>query len=118
AGAEEGGEGFAVAAGAHGLEVARAVGLVEFPVLFELPGEEAEDAGDAPDDGGGVGEGGGLVDAEGDEDAAQVRDEREEQLVRDGDNGEMLDRVDLRFDQEVDGEAGDVGDVEPEDAQE
>src|SRR5437762_13409423 len=106
AGAEEGGEGFAVAAGADGLEVAGAVGLVERPVFFELPGEEAEDAGDAPDDAGGVGEGGGLVDAEGDEDAAQVGDEREEQLVRDGDDGEMFDGVDLGLDQEVDGEAG------------
>src|SRR5438067_1772528 len=54
-GPQEGGEGFAMAADADGLEILRAVGLVKLPVLFELPGEETEDAGDAPDNAGGVG---------------------------------------------------------------
>ena len=90
----------------HGAERGRPVCRVQPPVFLQLPGQEAEHARnagrherdrrerEAPLHAGGVYELGG-----------DHRNHRHEELVRHGHHGEMLDRVELRLDEQRDAES-------------
>ena len=80
-----------------------AIRRVEPPVLLELPGEEAEHAGNAGRDERHRRQGQALLHARRlDELRGDHRDHRHEQLVRHRDHGKVLDGVELGLDQQRD----------------
>src|SRR5262249_46272632 len=109
--AEEPAHRLAVVADGDRAELARPVLAVEPPVRAELPGGEAEEAGQKSDGGAGHRGAGDHAD-DGRERAADRADEgridRRHDLPGDGDDGEVLDRVQRRLDEEVEVDAEDV----------
>ena len=109
--------GLAVPARGLWTQVARLIRPIQAPVLLELPDQEAGDAGKAElkDEKEQAGRDG-FHRTE--QDGRQRRhEERKNQLVRHRHDRKMLDRIELRFGQQVDAEAHDVGDEEPHEPQ-
>ena len=81
---------------------ARVIGRVDAPILLELPDQEAGQARQQEDGDGDEGVGDQLRQeglGECNQQPGECRQEGQHQLVRDGNQGEMLDRIDLRLHQ-------------------
>ena len=99
-------------------QVLTPVGFVELPVGFQFPGHESKDARNQED-----GVNGHRVRVGAEQRLQQFAEQpawqpqRQNDLVRHSHDRKVLDRVDLRLDQQVDAEPGDKGKSCPENTQ-